>query len=126
MKPQPSSASRTMRSFHMSGSVAAGERPWKSIWLGAAGREIQMHAAHAGDAANLRVDGGLHQGGGNRSVHDVAAGTEDVGSGIGGPGLGGRDHCVAHGRWSSALMTSLTRGGRRGNRLPSRCRSAGA
>lgn len=70
----------------------------------AAGRQKQVHAAHAGNAAHQRIDGGLHQRGGDGGVHDVAAGPQDVGAGFGGLGLRGRDHCVSHYDGSSACM----------------------
>ena len=59
-------------------------------------RQVEMQAAHAGDAAHLRIDRGLHQRGADRRIHHVAAGTQDVDAGLDGFRLRGGDHAVRH------------------------------
>jgi hypothetical protein len=41
-------------------------------------RQIQMQVAHAGYAAHLRIDRGLHHPGTDRRIHHVGTGTQDV------------------------------------------------
>ena len=60
-------------------------------------RQVHMQAAHAGDAAHLRIDRGLHQRGTDRRIDHIAAGTQDVGTGFRRFRLRRRNH-RGHGR----------------------------
>ena len=75
--------------------------------------QIQMHTPHAGNAAHLRIDHGLHKGAGNRRVDDIAAGTQDLGRGLGSFGLGGGDHGLGHRMHPSLLKPRDRRADRR-------------
>ena len=55
-------------------------------------RQIEMAGAEAGDAAHLRIDHALHQGGGDGGVDGVAAPLQHARAGFGGLRLGGDDH----------------------------------
>ncbi len=54
----------------------------------------------------------------DRGVHDVAAGTKDVGAGLRGLGLGGGDHRVGHGAPGAFLLAGCPRLNRDPDALP--------
>ena len=98
--------------------------------VGALAGHVDLHGAEAADAAHLRIDDALHEGGGDCRIDRVAAALQDGRSRLGRFRLRRDDHRVLHGAdrfaastsarklltWSSTLTRSCDTPGRRSRR----------
>ena len=81
---------------HLGGGGGGGAAVEVDAGVDASLRQIELHAAEAGDAGHLGVHHALHEGAGDGGVDGVAAVTQDDGAGLHRFRLGRHDHAAGH------------------------------